>query len=112
MMMYQLPIDMMTRMIKVALETKSPPFHSASRPYGLSMTSVARAGAAGAAAGTAGGGGETAEGAAGAAGAAVGAVAGCDCAWAACGTAISSGAISRAASAARRFIFNIASPDR
>src|SRR4029453_9964659 len=40
-MMYQLPIDMMTRMISVPLETKSPCFHSASRPYGFSITSFA-----------------------------------------------------------------------
>ena len=40
-MMYQLPIDMMTRMISVPLATQSPPRHSASRPYGLSTTSVA-----------------------------------------------------------------------
>src|SRR6476659_8353375 len=38
-MMYQEPIDMITRMISVPLDTKSPPFQSASRPYGLSMTS-------------------------------------------------------------------------
>ena len=39
MMMYQLPIDMMTRIASVILATRSPPFHSASRPYGLSTTS-------------------------------------------------------------------------
>ncbi len=39
-MMYQVPSDMMTRMISVPRATKSPPFHSASRPYGLSTTSL------------------------------------------------------------------------
>jgi hypothetical protein len=52
MMMYQLPIDMMTRMPSVMRATRSPPFHNASRPYGFSMTSVVfsptLAGAAGA----------------------------------------------------------------
>src|ERR1700730_4121220 len=45
MMMYQLPIDISTRMIRVARATKSPLFHNASRPYGLLTTSwVAGAG--------------------------------------------------------------------
>jgi hypothetical protein len=38
-MMYQEPIDMITRMIRVPLETKSPCFQRASRPYGFSMVS-------------------------------------------------------------------------
>src|SRR5690349_5568416 len=55
MMTYQLPIDMMTRMPSVIRATRSPPFHSASRPYGFSMISVVLAGAfAGAAAGATG----------------------------------------------------------
>src|SRR5258708_27958429 len=45
---YQEPIDMMTRMINVPLATKSPCFHSASSPYGFSMTSVAGAATGGA----------------------------------------------------------------
>src|SRR3990167_2948393 len=45
-MMYQLPIDMMTRMISVPRATKSPPFQSASRPYGLSTASLVIAGGA------------------------------------------------------------------
>src|SRR5688572_32805447 len=40
-MMYQLPIDMMMRMISVPLDTKSPCFQRASRPYGFSMVSLA-----------------------------------------------------------------------
>ena len=47
MMMYQLPIDMMTRIASVILATMSPPFHRASRPYGLSTTSVGLAAAFG-----------------------------------------------------------------
>ena len=39
-MMYQLPIDMRARIASVTLATMSPPFHSASRPYGLSTSSV------------------------------------------------------------------------
>ena len=38
-MMYHEPIDMMTRMISVPLETKSPCFQRASRPYGFSIVS-------------------------------------------------------------------------
>ena len=40
-MMYQLPSDMMTRIASVILATRSPPFHIASSPYGLSTISVA-----------------------------------------------------------------------
>src|SRR5688572_16640255 len=40
-MMYQLPMDMITRMISVPLDTKSPCFHRASSPYGFSITSLA-----------------------------------------------------------------------
>ena len=40
--MYQLPIDMTTRIPRVKRATMSPPRQSASRPYGLSTTSVAR----------------------------------------------------------------------
>ena len=82
MMMYQLPIDITTRMTSVTRATKSPPLQSASRPYGLSTTSVARidggkpAGAGAAAA------------AAGSAGAAAAGAAGCACAWAGCGRAV------------------------
>src|SRR4029079_11001343 len=58
MMMYQLPIDMMTRMPSVMRATRSPPFHNASRPYGFSMTSVVFSTTlAGAARGSGGGGG-------------------------------------------------------
>src|SRR5882762_6080452 len=39
-MMYQLPIDMIARMISVPRETKSPPFHKASMPYGFSTDSL------------------------------------------------------------------------
>src|SRR5437764_997834 len=38
--MYQVPIDMMIRMISVPRAMKSPCFHSASMPYGFSITSV------------------------------------------------------------------------
>src|SRR5450830_1520600 len=56
MMMYQLPIDMMDRIIRVARGTK-PPSHTADRPNGLCTSSVlagAAASAAGAAASAAG----------------------------------------------------------
>src|SRR6476620_5164093 len=56
MMMYQLPIDMMTRMPSVMRATRSPPFHSASRPYGFSMTSVVFSPTLGVAAGALGAG--------------------------------------------------------
>src|SRR5690349_16197646 len=46
-MMYQLPIDMITRMMSVPRETKSPPFQRASRPYGFSTTSLSAAGGGG-----------------------------------------------------------------
>ena len=39
-MMYQVPSDMITRMISTPREMKSPPFHSASRPYGLDTCAV------------------------------------------------------------------------
>src|ERR1700674_1522493 len=77
MMMYQLPIDIMARIASVTLATMSPPFHSASRPYGLSTISVERvppagwaagAAAAGAGAGAVAAGAGAAAGAAGAAG--------------------------------------------
>src|SRR5881392_1385103 len=42
-MMYQLPIDMMTRIAIVAFDTMSPPAHNACRPYGFSTISVVRA---------------------------------------------------------------------
>src|SRR4029453_11898556 len=101
MMMYQLPIDMMTRIPSVIRATMSPPFHSASRPYGFSISSVVFVGAAGAA----GGGG--------AAGVAVAAgAAGCAWACAVCGTAIKAEARDRtAARAANRVILNMLSPD-
>src|SRR5258706_9872955 len=38
--MYQLPMDMTTRMMSVPLATKSPCAHSADRPYGLSTVSL------------------------------------------------------------------------
>ena len=52
--MYQLPIDMTTRIPSVNRATMSPPRQSASRPYGLSTTSVARIEGAAAGAGAAG----------------------------------------------------------
>src|SRR4029077_9734285 len=102
MMMYQLPIDMMTRIPSVIRATRSPPFHSASRPYGFSTTSVVFVPAAGAAAG-----------AGGAAGGVVAAgAAGCACASAVCGATIKAEATDRtAAKAANRVIFNMLSPD-
>src|SRR5664279_5582835 len=104
MMMYQLPIDMMARIASVILATMSPPFHNASRPYGLSTTSIARVGAAWAATGA--GAGAVAAGSAAAAGAAVGA-----CAAAICGRTAEAAAMSRtAAETAKRVIFNILSP--
>src|SRR5450830_109133 len=68
MMMYQLPIDMMARMIRVARGTK-PPSQTADRPNGLWTSSVlagAAASAAGAAASAAGAAGAAAASAAGA----------------------------------------------
>src|ERR1700694_4544361 len=41
---YQLPMDMMLRMISGPRQTKSPSFHSASSPYGFSTTSLSRVG--------------------------------------------------------------------
>src|SRR4030095_1028611 len=80
MMMYQLPIDIMTSIPSVIRAPRSPPFHSASRPYGFSISSVVFVPAAGAAAGG------------GAAGVAVAAgAAGCAWACAVCGTAIKGG---------------------
>src|ERR1700674_1350032 len=103
MMMYQLPIDMMARIASVTLATMSPPFHSASRPYGLSTSSTERVVPAGCAAGAAAagagaGGGAVAAGAGAAAGAA-----GCPCAIR--GTTAEATAMSRtAAETARRVI--------
>src|SRR4051812_49993290 len=95
MAMYQVPIDMSTRMMSVPLETKSPSFHTASRPYGFSTVTFsgetswpAPAGGVGAFAGAS----------AGAAGA--GWPAGAEgCAWAKAADATSSGAAGRAMSA-------------
>src|SRR6185503_15410746 len=109
-MMYQLPIDISARIASVTLATMSPPFHSASRPYGLSTSSVLRsplaaAGAAGAAgvAGCAAAGGVDSG--------VVAGVAGCPCACAANGTTAGAAASSRAAaSMARRVIFSMLSP--
>src|SRR5438045_3589235 len=107
MMMYQLPIDISARIARVTLATMSPPFHNASRPYGLSTTSTERvapeAGAAGAWAGAAGG-------VAAVGGVAAGA-AGCACACASSGmTAEAAATSSTAAETAKRVIFNIVSP--
>src|SRR5438309_7349259 len=114
MMMYQLPIDMMTRMPRVILATISPPFQSASRPYGLSTISVERplseALVAGAAAGAVGA--VVAVGGAGVAAGEAGAGA-CACACPSCGTIAEAAAMSRtAANAARRVVFNMSSPGR
>src|SRR5258705_11207372 len=38
--MYHAPMDMITRMMSVPRETKSLPFHRASRPYGFSTNSL------------------------------------------------------------------------
>ena len=108
-MMYQLPIDMIARMISVPLATQSLPRHSASRPYGFSTISVPFAPlvfAAGAvvAAGTAAGA---------AAGAGVAAGAGWACACDASGvTAAAAATMSSAASVAQRVVFSMISPDR
>src|SRR5450830_606122 len=67
MMMYQLPIDMMARITRVARGTK-PPSHTACRPNGL-CTSSLLAGAAASAAGAAASAAGAAAGAASAAGA-------------------------------------------
>src|ERR1700687_2391211 len=110
MMMYQLPIDMMARIASVTLATMSPPFHSASRPYGLSTISVERLPAAGWAAGTAAAGAGPEAEAAGAAAGAAGA-AGCACAPAICGRTAETAAKTRtAAETAKRVIFNMLSP--
>ena len=104
-------------MPSVIRATRSPPFHSASRPYGLSMISVVTfplAPGAGATAGGVGAGAAAAGAPALSAGGALGAgVAGCDwgCACAASGvTAIGNASIRAAARIARRFIFNMLSP--
>src|SRR5665213_3977830 len=73
MMTYQEPIDMITRMPSVIRATRSPPAHSACRPYGLSTISVLGAFAAGAATGAATGAGAIAGGNASAGGVAAGA---------------------------------------
>src|SRR5262245_32293928 len=66
-MMYQLPIDMMIRMMNVPLVTKSPVLHIASMPYGFSTDSfsvvAAGGGALGAGAASAGFAGSVAAGA-------------------------------------------------
>src|SRR4030095_127343 len=107
MMMYQLPIDMMARIASVTRATMSLPFSRASRPYGLSTSSVVRvpAFAAGAAGAGGGGGGGVAAGAA-AEGVGV-------CALAAYGTTAEDAATNRtAASAAIRVVFSMESPDK
>src|SRR6266540_5763037 len=118
---YQLPIDMNARMPSVIFATMSPPFHSASSPYGLSTISTDRvvadafgAGAtdaAGAAAVSAGAAADDAAGAAadGAAGVAGGVV--CPCASTASGNTADVAATSKtAARAARRFSLDMLSP--
>src|ERR1700694_4448968 len=103
MMMYQLPIDMMARIASVTLATMSPPFHSASRPYGLSTISVERVPAAGWAAGGAAAGGVGCGGPAGAAA--------CACRPAIGGSAAEAAAKTRtAAETAKRVIFNMLPP--
>src|SRR5690349_5926667 len=67
--MYQLPMLMITRMIRVPLATKSPCAHSAPRPYGLSTVSLAVVGLATGAGAAAAGALASAAGAAAAAGA-------------------------------------------
>src|SRR5665213_3343082 len=116
MMTYQEPIDMMTRMPSVIRATRSPPCHSACRPYGLSTISVLDAVAAGAATGTATGAGAIAGAAsaggvaAGAMGVVAGAVAGaCAAAPPATNTA-GNARTTAAANAARRFMLNMLSP--
>jgi len=102
MMMYQLPIDMMTRMPSVMRATRSPPFQSASRPYGFSTISVVFSPTFGA--------GATAAGAAALSEVAAAGAAGC-CACAATGaSAVGKATIRAAASIARRVIFNMFSP--
>src|SRR6266550_7319429 len=107
MMMYQLPIDMMARIASVTLATMSPPFHSASRPYGLSTISTDRVPpAAGAGAAVGAGAGAVAAGAGAAAGAG-----GCGCARVICGRTAEAAAMSRAAAdTAKRVIFDMLSP--
>src|SRR6187401_2354609 len=101
MMMYQVPIDMMMRITSVAFATTSLPRQSASRPYGLSTTSVDLVAFAGAGAGA------VAAGAAGVAGVvAAGASLPCACAS---GTSNATAANTIAASAAQRVIFNMVS---
>src|SRR6185437_3340981 len=113
-MMYQLPADITTRMPSVIRATRSPPFQSASSPYGFSMTSVDGAAlpaiapvvAAGAGAGAAGGAVVVSAGAAAGAGGVD-----CACAKAAIGLTATGNASARAAAMfARRFIFNMLSP--
>jgi hypothetical protein len=102
--MYQVPIDMMMRITSVAFATMSLPRQSASRPYGLSTTSVDLVAFAGAGAGAV-----AAAGAAGVAGVvAAGASLPCACAS---GTSNATAANTIAASAAQRVIFNMVSPD-
>src|SRR5688572_10322525 len=122
MMMYHVPIDMITRMTSVAFATQSLPRHSASRPYGFSTSAVdARSIAALAPAGVAGdveigaGVGGVAAGSGGVAGlVAVPGAAGAGvwpCASVASGmTAATAARMRTAADAARRVVFNMASP--
>src|SRR5690348_988720 len=111
-MMYQLPADITTRMPSVIRATRSPPFQSASSPYGFSITSVDGAALLAVAllvapgAGAAGGADVVSAGAAAGAG-----VVDCACAKAAIGLTASGNASARAAARfARRFIFNMLSP--
>src|SRR2546430_16822783 len=110
-MMYQLPIDMMTRIPNVILATRSPPFHRASRPYGFSTNSVVlalsafAAGATGAAVGVL-------VAAGGSAGAETAGAEGCACASAINGVAPAVTAMSKAvANAATRVIFRMLPPN-
>src|SRR5262249_31717494 len=95
-MMYQLPIDMISMMIRLNLAIQPPSRHRAARPYGFSIVSLAT-GAPTFAGGTASGAGAGAA-ASDAAGAAAVSAAGADaCAWAASGMAAT---VARARSAA------------
>src|SRR4029453_14686606 len=108
MMMYQLPIDMMAKSASVTRAAMSLPFSRASRPYGLSTSSVVRvpAFAAGAAVAAGGAGCAVAAGAAGAGGGG---------GWASAGegrTAEDAATNRTAASAAIRVVFSMESPDK
>jgi hypothetical protein len=110
-MMYHEPIDMITRMISVPLDTQSPCRHSASRPYGFSIVSLltvgatGAGGAAGAAAGAAGSAGAGM--AAGAAWSAGGAFCASACAKLDAGTASPATSITATAAAWRRMKWTI-----